>query len=70
MDALGVFMGAEPPCTPPEDLSLHLVLDGAELDQKVTAIMAMVSQIEPIVRGLGEDYLREGMAEEAFRAAD
>jgi LmbE family N-acetylglucosaminyl deacetylase len=70
MDELGVFMGAEPPCTPREELSLHLVLDGADLDQKVTAILAQTSQIEPIVRGLGEDYLRDGMAEESFRAAE
>jgi hypothetical protein len=27
----------------------------------------MTSQVEPLVAGLGEDFLREGMAQEAFR---
>jgi hypothetical protein len=27
----------------------------------------MTSQIEPLVNGLGETFLREGMVEEAFR---
>jgi LmbE family N-acetylglucosaminyl deacetylase len=70
MDELGVFMGAEPPCTPREGLSVHLVLEGAALDQKVAAILAQTSQIEPLVQALGHDFLTEGMAEEAFRAAE
>ena len=29
----------------------------------------MTSQVEPLVDALGEDFFREGMAEEAFRRA-
>jgi hypothetical protein len=30
----------------------------------------MTSQVEPLVAGLGEDFFREGMVEEAFRPRD
>jgi hypothetical protein len=29
----------------------------------------MTSQVEPLIAALGEDFFREGMAEEAFRRA-
>ena len=67
LDDLGVFMGAEPPCTPVEELAVYGVFDGDLLDAKVRAILRQTSQVEPMVRYLGEAFLREGMAEEAFR---
>ncbi len=66
LDELGVFMGAEPPCTPVDELSLHLIAEGELLDRKVVAIMHQISQLEPIVQALGVGFLREGFAEEAF----
>lgn len=69
LDALNVFMGAEPPCTPDDQLSINEQITGELLDLKLRAIRCMTSQVEPLIEGLGEDFLREGMVEEAFRPA-
>jgi LmbE family N-acetylglucosaminyl deacetylase len=69
LDELGVFMGAEPPSTPLGELVVHAVFDGDLLDAKVAAILRQTSQVEPIVKYLGVDFIREGMAEEAFQLA-
>jgi LmbE family N-acetylglucosaminyl deacetylase len=68
LDAVGAFMGAEPPCTPHEELSVHLLLDGDLLDAKYAAITAQVSQIGPMLAAFDEDFLRAGLAEESFRS--
>ncbi len=68
LDALGVFMGAEPPCTPREELSLYLQATGDLLDRKTAALFSQISQLQPLREALGEDFLREGFAEECFRA--
>jgi LmbE family N-acetylglucosaminyl deacetylase len=70
LDAVGAWMGAEPPCTEVSDLSIHLLLEGDLLEAKYAAITAQVSQVESMVAVLGADFLRVGLAEEAFRAAD
>ena len=67
LDSAGVFMGAEPPCTPADELVIHSVFDGDLLAAKLRAIRCQVSQVEPLVAALGEDFLREGLAEESFR---
>jgi len=69
LDAHNVFMGAEPPCTPADELSIDETFTGELLDTKLGAIRSMTSQVEPLVNALGEDFFREGMAEEAFRRA-
>ncbi|MGZ4593865.1 MAG: PIG-L deacetylase family protein [Actinomycetes bacterium] len=69
LDELNVFMGAEPPCTPADQLSISDPITGALLDTKLRAIRCMTSQVEPLIDGLGEDFLREGMSEEFFRLA-
>jgi LmbE family N-acetylglucosaminyl deacetylase len=69
LDAHNVFMGAEPPCTPQDELSIGEIFTGELLDAKLSAIRSMTSQVEPLVNALGEDFFREGMAEEAFRRA-
>jgi LmbE family N-acetylglucosaminyl deacetylase len=69
LDALNVFMGAEPPCTPADELSITEIFTGELLDTKLNAIRAQTSQVEPLIAGLGEEFFREGMAEEAFRRA-
>lgn len=69
LDELNVFMGAEPPCTPADELLLHEIFSGDLLDTKLRALLQQTSQIEPLVQVLGEQMLYEGMAEEAFRRA-
>ena len=69
LDDLGVFMGAEPPCTPVDELSIDVDVDGDLLDAKVRALLHQTSQIEPLVGALGVDFLRDGLAQEAFRPA-
>jgi LmbE family N-acetylglucosaminyl deacetylase len=68
LDEFNVFMGNEPPRTHRDDLLVDLVLEGELLDVKLRAISAMTSQVEPLIAGLGEQFFREGMAEETFRA--
>jgi LmbE family N-acetylglucosaminyl deacetylase len=67
LDEQGVYMGAEPPCTPRAELLVDAVLEGKLLDTKLRALRSMTSQIEPLVQALGEEFLREGLVEEAFR---
>jgi hypothetical protein len=62
-------MDAEPPCTPRQDLSIHVLLDGDLLEAKYAAITAQVSQIGPMLEAFGEDFLRSALAEESFRPA-
>jgi LmbE family N-acetylglucosaminyl deacetylase len=69
LDTLNVFMGAEPPRTPADELSIGDPITGDLLDTKLRAIRCMTSQVEPLIDALGEDFLREGMAEEVFRPA-
>jgi LmbE family N-acetylglucosaminyl deacetylase len=69
LDEHNVFMGAEPPCTPADELSIGEIFTGELLDRKLAAIRSMTSQVEPLIEALGEDFFREGMAEEAFRRA-
>lgn len=68
LDRFNVFMGAEPPCTPREELIVAESLDGELLETKLRAIQAMTSQVEPLIAGLGEDFFRRGLVEESFRA--
>jgi LmbE family N-acetylglucosaminyl deacetylase len=70
LDEFNVFMGAEPPCTPVEELAIHARFDGELLETKLRAIQAMTSQVEALVTGMGEEFFREGMVEEAFRHPD
>lgn len=67
LDERNVFMGFTPPETPLEDLVFHEVLTGDLLDAKLRALMAMPSQVLPLVDAVGMDTYREALAEEAFR---
>lgn len=70
LDRFNVFMGAEPPCTPREELLIAETLEGDLLERKLRAIRSMTSQVEPLVAGLGEAFFRAGMVEESFRRRD
>lgn len=67
LDSAGVFMGAKPPSTPVEELVIHGTFDGELLAAKLAAIRSQVSQVEPLIAALGEDFLRDGLTEESFR---
>ncbi|MGZ4595191.1 MAG: PIG-L deacetylase family protein [Actinomycetes bacterium] len=67
LDELNVFMGAEPPSTPVDELLIHDVFEGELLEATVRAIRRQTSQVEPLVHALGDAMLYEGLAEEAFR---
>ena len=68
LELVGAYMDdTRTPVTPVQDM-LHLVeLDGELLAAKRRAILAMTSQVEPLVAALGEEWFSEGMVEEAFR---
>jgi LmbE family N-acetylglucosaminyl deacetylase len=66
LDQFNVFMGSEPPCTELADLSIHVRFEGDLLEQKLRAISAQVSQVQPLIDTLGETFFREGLAEESF----
>ena len=70
LDEFNVYMGVEPPAHTRDQCNVFLVLEGELLEIKLRAIRAMTSQVEPLVAGLGEDFFREGMVEEAFRPRD
>jgi LmbE family N-acetylglucosaminyl deacetylase len=67
LDEFNVYMGVEPPAHGRDELVFHMELEGELLETKLKAIRSMTSQVEPLVAGLGEDFFREGMVEEAFR---
>jgi methylmalonyl-CoA mutase N-terminal domain/subunit len=62
-------MGAEPPVTPSEELSLFLVAAGDLLDAKARALMHQISQTGPVLAAMGEAGYRAMIAEEAYRRA-
>ena len=71
MDALVprelVMMGeGEPLVVPVDELALYLVVDGEELEQKITAMECMQSQIGPMLALGGVDVFRQILSEEAF----
>lgn len=70
LDEFNVYMGVEPPAHTREQCNVFLDLPTDLLDVKLRAIRAMTSQVEPLIAGLGEDFFREGMVEEAFHPRD
>jgi LmbE family N-acetylglucosaminyl deacetylase len=62
-----VFMSdARPEAVGAEDLAMRLVLDGPELDRKLTALRAMASQTTELADALGPRLYAEMVREEAF----
>ncbi len=70
LDEQNVFMGSEPPMTPADECLILEDFRGELLDVKLHAMLAMTSQIEPLIAALGQDFFRQGMSEEAFRRPD
>jgi LmbE family N-acetylglucosaminyl deacetylase len=60
---------ARPSAVPAADLAVRLVLDGADLDRKLTALRAMATQTTELAAALGPRLYAEMVREEAFVAA-
>src|SRR5438552_4051982 len=67
LEALGVYMGAEPPSTPETELRSFVRVDEDERDAKYLALTSQVSQIRPLVEAFGADRFRSALSEESFR---
>jgi LmbE family N-acetylglucosaminyl deacetylase len=69
-DEWNIYMtDARPAGVPVDELAVHLVLEGAELDRKLTALRAMATQTADLVAALGVERYAELVREEAFVAA-
>jgi LmbE family N-acetylglucosaminyl deacetylase len=64
-DRIGVF-AERPPCVDERDLAHSVRLDGAELDQKVEALLAHASQATPLRDLVGHDVYRQWWRTESF----
>lgn len=70
-DSLDVFLAeGVPGCTPADDLSLHLRLDGHLADRKLVALRAQATQTAALVSTLGEDTMRDWCSVESFVDAE
>ena len=63
----GVYMSdARPEGVSTDRLSVHLRLDGSELDRKMVALRAMATQTGPLLDAIGPDLFAALVAEECF----
>ena len=70
-DELGVYMtDARPDGATADQIAVHLVLEGAGLDRKLTALRALASQTSGTIEALDLDAYSAQIAEEAFVDAD
>jgi len=69
-DRLGLWIWGDPPVTPDEQLALYAEFDGAELDRKINAVLAHVSQTTGLATEVGLDTFRRWWSAEAFVAAE
>ena len=67
-ERLGVFMGAEPQGTDPDDLALHVELSSSELARKRQVLARHASQTVGIADAMGEDVYLAWSRDEFFRA--
>ena len=51
---------------PADELAVHVVLDGWQLDRKLTALAAMASQTSELMAKIDPDVYAMQVAEEAF----
>ena len=68
-DRIGLWMSGRGPVTPDGELAVRVTFTGAELDRKVAAVRAHVSQTAGLVEELGEDDFRQWWSTESFVAA-
>jgi LmbE family N-acetylglucosaminyl deacetylase len=65
---LGIWMDGEPPCTPVDDLAVHLRCTGDVLERKLAALYAHASQTAGLAALVGEPTYRQWWTIEAFVA--
>ena len=53
----------------PSKVNVSGYTKGDVLAAKMRAMQSMTSQLEPLIQALGEEFFREAMVEESFRAA-
>jgi LmbE family N-acetylglucosaminyl deacetylase len=58
-DQIGLWMYRGGPVTPDHDLAVYVALDGADLDRKIDALRAHVSQTAGLVDEVGEETFRQ-----------
>jgi LmbE family N-acetylglucosaminyl deacetylase len=68
-ERVGIWTYGEPPVTPEAELAAHHVMNGAELDRKIAALRAHVSQTAGLVDAVGEADFRRWWSAESFVAA-
>jgi hypothetical protein len=66
---VGIWTYGEPPVTPEAELAVHHVMNGAELDRKISALRAHVSQTAGLVDAVGEADFHRWWSAESFVAA-
>jgi len=69
-ERIGLWMYGSPPVTPDNELALYVALAGADLDRKIGAVLAHVSQTTGLVTAVGPDTFRRWWSAEAFVAAN
>ncbi len=69
-DRLGLWIWGSPPVTPDEQLALYAEFAGTELDRKINAVLAHVSQTTGLANEVGLDTFRRWWSAEAFVAAE
>jgi LmbE family N-acetylglucosaminyl deacetylase len=71
MNRFNVFMSPDtPPVTPLEQIEIVYQLSPDELEQKLRAIDAHVSQVEGMMQAFGRDFFRRAHRVETFRLAE
>jgi len=69
-DRVGLWMSGSGPVTRDEKLALYVVLTGTDLDRKIDAVVAHVSQTAGLVATVGPETFRRWWSAEAFVAAE
>jgi LmbE family N-acetylglucosaminyl deacetylase len=68
-DRIGLWTSGSPPVTPDEELALYVALAGNDLDRKIDAVLAHVSQTNGLATEVGPDVFRRWWSAESFVAA-
>lgn len=66
-ERIGLWGGAEPPCTPRSEVVHSLTLPNHLMDLKFAALRAHESQTAPLIEMVGEDTYRQWWRTESFR---
>jgi LmbE family N-acetylglucosaminyl deacetylase len=68
-ERLGIWMSDDRPVTADDELAVHVELTGTQLDRKIAALRAHVSQTTGLLTEVGPEAFRRWWSTEAFVAA-